>query len=104
MAMLAVWSCLPLFFLRRGGFARYSLPIGFVFGRAVLPIGRFRSWADAIARVFPLAWVVWVVVSCLQACHLYGRRFGGVHFPAELRAPPRKPFSRLGVFSASHAV
>ena len=45
-----------------------------------------------------------VVAFCPQACHNIGKFFGGVIFPAWFRASPRSSFSRLGVFSAIHAV
>ena len=44
------------------------------------------------------------VVSCSLSCHNIGRFFGGVVLPAVFRASPQKHFSRLLVFSASHAV
>jgi hypothetical protein len=45
-----------------------------------------------------------VVALCSQSCHNIGKFFGGGVLPAVFSAPPQKHFSRLLVFSASHAV
>ena len=70
----------------------------------ILPVSRFCIAANLIVKLAPLAVVFLVMASGPQACHNIGRYFGGVVLPAVFSASPQKHFSRLLVFSASHAV